>query len=322
MRGGECHPQLHVEQFLELKAIDSEIRKLDAAQGESVDALLARIAPNVVELPRVGDGSGMSAGLSVLRRRSWLRSAALAATLILSLASIWYFAAQRPVEFMTTVGEQRTVTLSDGSVITLNALSTVEIDYSRSRRDVQLKTGEAAFRVAHDSSRPFIVHTPSAVVRAVGTQFNVKEQPGGAVVSVLEGRVQVVPVLQASVAGAASEVPKTIELGAGEEGRVVAGGTVSKRQRQDMGSALAWRERKLHFEDTPLDEIVREFNRYGQSVQLKTQGIPAGSRRYGGIFEADDPDSFAQTLAREPDLIVERKPGQIIIRNRVRPRAP
>src|SRR6202022_1799289 len=63
-----------------------------------------------------------------------------------------------------------------------------------------LTEGEALFEVEHDQKRPFIVLTPSARVRAVGTRFNVYEHPEGAptggnatTVSVLDGVVQIAP---------------------------------------------------------------------------------------------------------------------------------
>jgi transmembrane sensor len=307
--------RLHVEQYLELTAIDREILKLGTLRGENVDALLARIVPNVVALPGAPERGSMTDPVAAPRPRRWRVAAALAASLVISLASIWYVAKERRNELSTAVGEQRTLTLSDGSVITLNALSTIKIEYSSAGRDVLLKEGEAAFRVAHEPSRPFIVHTPTADVRAVGTQFNVDEQPGGAVVSVLEGRVQVVPTV-AVATDTQPQARKLTDVRAGEEARVGTSGVVSKRARPDVNKVLAWRERKLHFEETPLEDIIREFNRYGRSVQLRMEDIPAGTRRYGGIFEADDPESLALILSREPDLVIERRPGEIIIRKR------
>jgi len=308
--------KLHMEQYLEMVAIDRELRRLDPAQGEDVETLLARIAPNVVQLEQPAGQRMQALGSSSRRRKLWQVSAALAAAVTLYFAVFQNLNGVRPGnDVATAVGEQRTLTLSDGSVVTLNALSAVEIDFSRATRNIELKSGEAIFKVAHDPSRPFVVHTPTANVRAIGTQFNVDQRLQGTVVSVLEGRVQVTARAQNLQDRQRSE-PAVQSLSAGEEAQVRPNGRIEKRVHPDVNKALAWRERRLFFEETPLEDMVREFNRYGRSVQLRIEGIPPNSRRYGGIFDADDPNSLADLLSREPDLIVERRDGEIIIRAR------
>jgi ferric-dicitrate binding protein FerR (iron transport regulator) len=61
---------------------------------------------------------------------------------------------------------------------------------------------------------------------------------------------------------------------------------------------------------------VREFNRYGTTTQLRMESIAPGTRRYGGVFDADDPESFAVLLEREKDLRVERRGRDIVISRR------
>src|SRR6202042_1912925 len=92
----------------------------------------------------------------------------------------------------TAVGQQRNVTLADGSIVTLNTNTILETDLSRSVRQIYLRKGEAHFQVAHDRSRPFLVHAGDAVVRAVGTEFEVRLREDKHVeVLVNEGRVEV-----------------------------------------------------------------------------------------------------------------------------------
>ena len=74
----------------------------------------------------------------------------------------------------TAVGQQRTVTLADGSIVALNTNTIVETDLNHRLRQIYLRKGEAHFQVAHDRSRPFLVHAGDAVVRAVGTAFEVR----------------------------------------------------------------------------------------------------------------------------------------------------
>ena len=77
-------------------------------------------------------------------------------------------------QFMTHIGEQRTVELSDGSTVQLNTDSALEVDYSPSRRIVRLVRGEVHFDVASDKERPFSVFAAKSTVTAVGTAFTVR----------------------------------------------------------------------------------------------------------------------------------------------------
>jgi len=220
-------------------------------------------------------------------------------------------------EYATAFGEQRTIQLADSSIVTLNADSRIQLRLNGTHRDIELLRGEALFKVAHDPSRPFTVQTKTAIVQAVGTQFNVYERPNGTRVSVLEGRVKVTPLGHSSTGvGATSVAPVTESLSAGQEAQVGADGTFRRNAKADVMKTVAWRERRLIFDDVPLEDMVYEFNRYNRSTRLTLDGVPPGSHHYNGIFDAADPDSLAALLSREPDLIVERQDGEIVIRKR------
>jgi transmembrane sensor len=91
------------------------------------------------------------------------------------------------------------VRLEDGSTVDLNSQSKVRVRFGENRRSVELLEGQALFRVTKDTSRPFIVATDNTHVRAVGTQFDVYRKPSGTVVTVIEGRVAVLPEIASSV---------------------------------------------------------------------------------------------------------------------------
>src|SRR5450631_2775736 len=124
-------------------------------------------------------------------RRPWWF--AVAAMLSLAVVGAVWLRNDREIQTLATaVGQQRNVTLADGSIIALNTNTIVETNVSRSVRDIYLRKGEAHFQVAHDRSRPFLVHAGDAVVRAVGTQFKVRVRDDQHVdVVVNEGRVEV-----------------------------------------------------------------------------------------------------------------------------------
>jgi transmembrane sensor len=93
--------------------------------------------------------------------------------------------------YETAISQQRTVTLADGSAVQLNTHTRLEVQLSGKLRELHLLEGEALFTVAHDTTRPFEVHVGEAVVRAVGTQFNIRRDVRDTTVSVLEGAVHV-----------------------------------------------------------------------------------------------------------------------------------
>lgn len=80
-----------------------------------------------------------------------------------------------------------------------------------------------------------------------------------------------------------------------------------------MAQTVAWRERRLIFQDAPLEDMVYEFNRYNRTTHLRVDGVTPGSHHFNGIFDAGDLDSLADLLSREPDLTVERRDGEIVI---------
>jgi transmembrane sensor len=295
--------RLHVEHYLETAAIDREIAGLDASRCPDVDELIARATPHAeplrsVPMPLVSSTRGETS------QRRWKLGAGLEAGV-----------ASQADRVSTVAGEQRTLTLEDGSVVALNTRTRLRIEFSAGERAFALEAGEAVFDVAQDPLRPFIVRTPTAVVRALGTQFNVYQRPNDTVVSVIEGRVQVMPLPKGGRRAAAGEMPART-LAAGEEALVAAAGDIEARTRPDVHKVLAWRQRRLDFDEVALEDIVREFNRYGPTERLRVEGIAPGARRYGGVFDADDPESFAQLLEREKDLRVERLDGEIVISRR------
>jgi transmembrane sensor len=97
--------------------------------------------------------------------------------------------------YVTAVGQQKTVTLADDSVIQLNTNSQVQVDYRQGFRNIRLLQGEAHFDVAKDKSKPFRVYAGSGRVQAVGTAFNVYLKGSDIDVFVTEGRVAVASIL-------------------------------------------------------------------------------------------------------------------------------
>jgi transmembrane sensor len=194
----------HIRAYLEISGTYSQLPKPGAIPEDAVSALLnrarARVQDAVTPLPELNSPMPLPTGeptageapraMEVRRPTHW-RGWTLAATLLMAIGggAAWFYA-QRGL-YTTDTAEQRTMTLEDGSRIELNARSRLRVTYSKAARTVELYDGQALFQVAKDASRPFLVKSGEATVRAVGTQFDVYRKEDNTTVTVLEGRVAV-----------------------------------------------------------------------------------------------------------------------------------
>jgi transmembrane sensor len=258
----------HVRAYLRISALweDAGDLKKHARQGidQIVQGALAEF--NVVPFTDAGfaERPRTRAG-GVWTRRALLRACFVTIACVSAIGLIWALFYHEPV-YATAVGERRVLTLPDGSTVELNARSRVKIRYSETRRDVDLLAGQALFRVARSPTRPFMVHSDTTHVRAVGTAFDVYRRRRSTIVTVVTGRVIVSDSSSAAVGSARAGIiqpaePAAVSVSAGE--RVVASAHVLERaQRADATGAIAWTEGKLVFNAVPLPDVLEEFNRY------------------------------------------------------------
>ncbi len=211
--------------------------------------------------------------------------------------------------FKTAIGEQRSVSLPDGSLVFLNTNSEVRTRWTKAERHIDLIKGEARFQVAKNAARPFLVVTSDATVRAVGTIFNVRAERSGTEVAVIEGRVKV-SALTGGVAAKngmhdssfargkslpmAEPVPPSIELAAGQRA-AVALNRIDPDAGPPMESVVAWTERRLVFRDEPLAGVIAEFNRY-RVQPLAVDDAQLATLKISGVFDSSDPDSLIEYL--------------------------
>ncbi len=225
----------------------------------------------------------------------WLAAAAMLAVVI--IGTVWLQKGSEVQTVATAVGQQRNVTLADGSVVMLNTNTILETNLSRRIRQIYLRKGEAHFRVAHDRSRPFLVHAGDAVVRAVGTQFEVRllsDQHVDVVVN--EGRVEVqaaAPVLEPDAGARRSVTVATVRaLNAGEQlSTASADYAVIPVSPARLSSKLAWRDGAIIFDGEPLSDAIAEIERYTDARIVVSDSEIAGLR-VGGRFRTDDVQGF------------------------------
>src|SRR5690625_2925548 len=154
-------------------------------------------------------------------------------------------------QLSTRLGEILRVPLEDGSVLTLNSASRVEVRFSSSRRLVRLLRGEALFDVAKDALRPFVVQAARATVVAVGTSFTVAREADASVrVMVREGKVDFSSDLAASIATQRLSADMLAIAGPAEPM------TVQSLEPREVRRRLAWRDGMISFEGDTLAEAA------------------------------------------------------------------
>jgi len=230
-------------------------------------------------------------------------------------------------EFVTAIGEQQTAQLEDGSIVYINTDTQIEVNYTKAERDIRLVRGEALFIVEHDPKRPFIVSAEHARVRAVGTQFNVRDRTSSVDVSVIEGVVQVTasPKDRRSSEGMVNIVPSPAgppevattprRVSAGEVAHITSGRVVAAAS-SAVADTLSWRQRRLVFKDATLGEVAAEFNRYNR-IQIKVDGAAANAPLFkAAVFDADRPQALILYALRDQALCVEAHGENWVIRAR------
>lgn len=247
------------------------------------------------------------AGFRVGFGRAALATAAVAALAV--LGTIYYL---RDGAVVTAVGEQRMLTLDDGSRIYLNTATRVAVRYDENERHVELQSGEALFEVAKRPNWPFVVTAGDRQIRALGTSFVVRRDEQHLAVTLVEGSVSVAPTTSVAIDHATAPRLDLVKvLHAGE--RLTFGGREShKLDRPVLDEVTAWQRGKVVLDNTPLADAVAEMNRYSV-VKLAIEQSEAADIRISGIFRVGDSVNFAQAIAKTYQLQVINGPRRILL---------
>lgn len=205
--------------------------------------------------------------------------------------------------YATAKGERRNIVLADGTRVALNTDTRLTAAMHRDRRELTLASGEAAFQVAHDPARPFMVHVGDRVLRDIGTEFDATRRDGLITVVVREGMV-------------AMERPedsrRRVSLGPGSRAEHREGSQEVIVLGANTEDAFSWRAGRLIYHDRPLAEVAADLDRYGED-QVKAVG-PAADLRFTGVLTIDNQAAMVRRLkGLVPALATSRKDGVILL---------
>ncbi|WP_218311725.1 FecR family protein [Alteromonas antoniana] len=203
---------------------------------------------------------------------------------------------------VTGIGEQKSLTLTDGSVVHLNTNSIVTVTLSDEAREIVLLKGEAHFTVAHDKTRPFIVTAGNNTVTAVGTAFNMQYVNDNAFeLVVTEGRVLVkdrfaITNNNQSLFNSEPVSGEGLLMFSGEKATIR--GDVEDKEnlsQDDIEDDLAWQKGMIVFKGEPLEQALAEIGRYTQ-LRFSISDERLRQRRVAGYFKVGDIDGLLNAL--------------------------
>jgi len=288
-----CDPR-HVGAYAKAEAVLAQLDRVSAAGPGALRMTDMPVPVGSAFKRRTVLAGATAAGLAVAGGASWFMHLPTVA----AGCAAWLTHFLEQESYSTNIGETREIVLSDGSLVTLNTNSKLQVHYNKTQRHVRLLQGEALFDVAKNKKRPFIVVAGDTQVRAVGTSFTVKLLPQQPVqVLVREGVVEIkrpqvpeappVRLVANTVAVAPPEAPISTE-------------TVPRIQ---VSRDLAWREGRIAFDNETLANAAREFERYSD-IQIRVSP-ELESQTVTGLFVSNDPVGFARAAAISLNLHVE-----------------
>ena len=195
------------------------------------------------------------------------RAASAAAVAVVAVGIGWLAWSERPQPWSieTSPGQQRTVTLADGSRVSLDGATRLTLD-RRDPRDVTLDAGRALFEVVHDDAHPFRVEVGEVTLTDLGTTFDVTRLTDGTRVAVAEGRVRV------------DQDGATATLDPGDS--VVATAQGLERRPVSPGDVAGWRSGRLSYTNETLAVVAQDLERaLGRTVRVAPS---LSDRRFSG----------------------------------------
>lgn len=312
---GHYRAYLELQEVWDLTAEFADESEITAARDQAKKLCVSSSIEKENDRSLVLENSGAKGMKSLIAYGSW-RSLAIAASLVLvfvGIHSVNQGANTRTKGngvYQTSVGEQLSVELNDGSMLELDTQTRVIVNFSKGERLIALEKGQARFEVAHDKIRPFVVAAGSGTITALGTAFIVRKGGGAVTVSLIEGSVAVEQELSvASISlddqgqGLLVAEPRAeIKLEAGEQVAYSAIG-ISTPEPANMEQLTAWQEGRLMFDEETLATVIEELNRYSRTKILLGDSM-LKDIRVTGVFKTGDQRKAIHALQAYFDIKV------------------
>ncbi|VFR44867.1 Fe2+-dicitrate sensor, membrane component [plant metagenome] len=276
-----------------------------AAAAADMERMLGRLDGVRRDASRSAARAALQASDAAFHKRRRARRGIVALGLALALCLPAWLALQAwPVGYLmadlrSPAGQWRTQTLPDGTAVTLNSGSAVNVRFDAERRSLELVQGELLVDVAKDAQRPFLVSTVHGTIRALGTRFVVSRHAEFTELSMIESRAGV----QTAAQREAGSLPE-LEVAQGQRVRIGADG-LGPVESIDAGSLSdAWRHHQLVVSDRPLAAVLEELARHHRGSLRYAAGDLVG-RRVSAVLPLDDTRQALRLLqAQFPELRV------------------
>lgn len=201
-------------------------------------------------------------------------------------ALAWLNPAYKTERFDTAIGERRALVLDDGSKLLLDSGSHVDIRWRLRSREVDLRAGQVLFDVSSAVYRPFVVTAGSTSIEVLGTVFNVRRLDNDSVrVTLAHGRIEV---------DQTTAQKRAVILMPGQQVDSIRGHLMPV-VKADVAKAMAWKDNRIVFEQTPLDEALAVLRHYRQApIGLSDPSLAALT--VTGVFDAHNVDLLLDLL--------------------------
>lgn len=209
---------------------------------------------------------------------------------------LWPSWAELMADHRTGAGERFDFSPVAGVAIEMNSRTSMSL--AGGGRTVDLVTGEAFVTVARGAA-PFTVRAGGIGAETRAATFNVQAIDGDIAVVCVDGTVE-------CRHGTARQ-----RLGPNETLALADDGTTT-RGTAKAGTATAWRDGLLVFEDTPLSEVVRQINRYRTGDIVLTNGA-IGGRPVNAVLHTAQIDNAVSQIQQLLGLQARRLPGGVIL---------
>ena len=309
------------EQLKEAKLLHRNL-KLDRNCRPEMEEELFKLKKAATKLERTRNLGKEARTLRTNRKNSYRN---IAAVIILLLAVSGVIAILQPdlfqfeasenataelITLSTQNGQQKVLTLSDGSTVSLNSNSTLKYPatYSKGDLDVWLE-GEAYFDVVHETGtnkRTFSVHVPGGGIEVLGTKFNVNTYEEDTEVVLVQGRVNI------EREDSLGQITDSYRMQPGELSRISQDSKGISTKKIEAEIYTSWTQGKLMFDHTPLTKVVERIQHiYGVRFQLN--GHDLKETLISGSLPNSNLEVFLNTLEHMVDYPVTYKDGLVTL---------